>query len=200
MARRGGRSGRKKTRDGTAKAPLSTHGSRGINAPVRVHRPGECSRASRMHLRMQCLAPVSSSSTPFPWRGSTLPSVLPLFLFLSRSASLPPTLDLGVSACIAPSLSVLPIATDFSPFSASCTRCSLILSLPSLRAHGRSLSRSSLRLFCRARPDSRIYPTTLLIPVPFRTFTFAGAKPYVLHPKNNPRRNVSYDLYTAYVK
>lgn len=42
-------------------------------------------------------------------------------------------------------------------------------------------------------------PTTLLVAFPFRTFTFAQGKPYSLslpYPENNPRRSISYDLYT----
>lgn len=205
--RRGAGTGKKtvgkKTRGGTAKAPLlSTHGAVGINAPVRVHRPGECSRASRMHLRMQCLAPVSSSSTPFPWRGSTLPSVLPLALspslLLRLSPSYPGSRRFRLRrVTLSLSLSVLP---GFSPFSATMYTA-LPYSLLTFPARPRALSLPFFPPPLLPRSPRLSYPTALSSsPIPFRTFTLAEAKPYTLHPKNNPHRGVSYDLYTAYVK
>lgn len=158
-----------------------THSLQGINAPVvRVHRPGECSRASRMHLRMQ-LSPVSSSSTSFPSRTLLLalsrfsyaPSFSPLSLsFFLRSHILPPASPVSFHHIL---------CSDFSPSSATCTPR---VSPYSLLTFPAALIGTPL-YFAHLPPSQR--PSSSR---PFSHFYIRSGKalPY---PMNNPRRDIA---------
>lgn len=128
-------------------------------------------------------SPISSLSTPFPSCNSTLPFALrpspfscPLPL-LSFSLVLPQSSHFHRNRVISLHLT---LCSDFLPFSTKCTRCPLILSLPSMRVHRRSF------FFAHSSPSQQPFSSR-----PFSHF-YIRAKPY---PKNNPFHAV-YDLYT----